>query len=380
VCLSKALLAIPDLKAFYWFGRQPELPYEVTDCLPLHLKSLSVQSTPPISPASPSRLHCTEIQRLQLETLFHTPPRMHSFDPDISFWSDLLAYPSNTATALEILWSPQLRQLSLLSRHIDGISMLEFASLSVLELCAVGNTTEPEFIGIDLIFHHTPMLESLSLVGYITSEIFLVLPHDPTSLPNLKSFRLSAEACSLPEVSEEQVAVLSQFLHNHPALRRLSLRLGAASWDTISGLLPTIHCLTALQVLGLHAGYQSMFVEDFKFLASIVTVTMTAIQLVIPWDYPDSVTVDGNALDPLLRRLQGVPRLRFIHLYSIGRLLPIDPDELVTDLIHLDTIGCNRCLWDVRDRSLIQWKPWRVQYAIEEDFRCQDDAWLFKHL
>lgn len=81
-----------------------------------------------------------------------------------------------------------------------------------------------------------------------------------------------------------------------------------------------------------------------------------------------------------MQRLHELPHLRFIHLYSIGRILPVDPDDLIYDFTHLDTLGYNRCLWDVQEHSLVQWKPWRVQYAIEEDFYCEDDAWLFKHL
>ncbi|GLB37709.1 hypothetical protein LshimejAT787_0407600 [Lyophyllum shimeji] len=329
--LGKALLAMPDLKALYWFGRQPELPCEVTDCLPLPLKSLNVQSMTPISPESASRFRSMQIERLQLETLFHTPPRMHSSDPDTSFWDDLLAY-SDTFTFLDILWSPRLRRLSLLSRHIDGIPMHASASLLELELYATKDADEGELVGTDLIFRYMPMLESLSLVGYLASEVFLALPHDPRIMPNLRSFRLSAEADSLPEV------------------------------------------------LGLHAGHQCMSAEDFESLASIITPKMTAIQLVIPWDYDETVAVDGQALDPLMQRLQEAPHLSFVHLYSIGRLLPIDQDDLVNDLMHLDTVGCDRCLWDVHNGSLVQWKHWRVQYAIEEDFRCQDDFWLFKDL
>ncbi|KAF8070718.1 hypothetical protein FPV67DRAFT_1039255 [Lyophyllum atratum] len=379
LCLAKALLVMSDLNAFYWFGRQPELPCEVTDCLPLHLRSLSVQSIPPITQTNLSRLRSMQIQRLELETLFHLPPRMHSTDPDTSFWT-LLVNPSTTPSTLEILLSPQLRRLSLLSRHIEGISMHEFASLTELELCVACDAYEPGLTGIDLIFHHLPALESLSIVGFLSSEIFLFLPHSPTSLPNLKSFRLSAETWSLPQVSEGEMSVLSQFLNSRSCLRRLSLRLGSANWDMIAILLPTIRSIRGLEVLGLHAGHDCMLIGDFEALASIITLQMSAIQLVIPWDYDSTVNVDSNALAPLLQRLQELPRLRFIHLYSIGRTLPIDPDDLVSDLIHLDTLGYNRCLWDVHDRTLTQWKPWRVQYAIEEDFHRKDDAWLFKYL
>ncbi|KAG6920220.1 hypothetical protein DXG01_004989 [Tephrocybe rancida] len=342
--LAKALKTMPNLKTFYWFE---------------HLRSM-------------------RIQHLQIESP-HISPRMDSTEPDLTFWIDNLDIPSNTIAALESLWSPYLRRLSILSKHIDGMSLLGFGLLTELELYVTDSEVASELTGLDLVFHHAPMLESLSVVGLVSQEIFLLLPSDPAILSRLKSFRLSAETWSLAGVSEAHILRLSRFLERKLSLRRLSLYLGGARWTTISLLLPTLRQLQALEVFGLHAGGLSMNAGDFEVLASLLTFQMTSIQLVIPWDYPDTSDADVTILAPLLQRLKELPSLKFIHLYSLG-ILPIIPQDLVTDLVHLHTLGYYRSLWDVHDSCLSEWAPWKVRYAKVEDFDCSDDAWLFKHL
>ncbi|KAG6850867.1 hypothetical protein H0H93_007485 [Arthromyces matolae] len=320
------------------------------------------------------------VRCLQIETLYHLPPRMHSAEPDTGFWHDMLEIHSNTATAFQCIWSPMLRQLSILAKEVKVLPMQKFGLLTELELLVPDADEESAsaISSLDLVFRHTPMLESISVVGYVAEEIFLVLPDDPLILPNLKSFRLSAETWTLVGINETLLLSLSQFLEQRASLRRLYLRLGAAPWNQISTLLPVIRRLYHLEVLGLSAGSLPMTTSDFKTLASVLTPKMSSVQLVLPWDYPDTTDVDISTLEPL--RLKELPRLGFVHLYSLGRIMPIVPDDLASDLVHLHTLGYDRLLWNVEEGCLQPWSPWRVQYAIEEDFKCIDDAWLFKHI
>ncbi|KAG6855671.1 hypothetical protein H0H87_012266 [Tephrocybe sp. NHM501043] len=329
----------------------------------------------------------TQLLRLsweKLEYIIENPnfaKCIKTLEPDISFWLELLGEnPEISRAALESLSSPELRRLSMLARNIDSMSMQGFGHLTELDLFATSGEAKSDLIGLDLVLHHSPMLESLSVVGLVQEEIFLLLPCDPAILPRLKSFRLLAEIWTLLRVTEAQLQRLSQFLEHRTLLRRLSLRLGGADWDIIQTLLPAIRQLQALEVFGFNAGGRPMAAEDFINLASVLTPRISSIQLVIPWDYPDTLDIDVTILAPLLERLKALPHLRFIHLYSQGRVLPIIPDDLVADLVHLHTLGYDRSLWDVLDGCLIPWSPWHVRYAVDEDFDCLDDAWLFRHL
>jgi hypothetical protein len=87
--------------------------------------------------------------------------------------------------------------------------------------------------------------------------------------------------------------------------------------------------------------------------------------------------------NPQLFHFGKLPNLTFLHLYGIGRYLPILPEDLVAEMQHLDTVGLNRVLWDVDkanpDVKLIEWPPWRLKFAVAEDFACRDDAWLMQY-
>ncbi|KAG6813298.1 hypothetical protein H0H92_012453 [Tricholoma furcatifolium] len=300
--LVKALKAMPNLKVFYWFGTQPELPSEVADCLPINLESLHIQSVSSLSAASIRNFRSMRgLRQLQLDTVFHIPPRMHSNEPDISFWMDVMHVFDNTIPILESLQSPNLRCLSLLAGYMDGMSMLGFDLLTELDLCVTGSSSpeEVELRGLDLVLRHTPMLESLSIVGLVSGEVFNLLPNDPTILPRLQSFRLSTQVWSLVRISETQLFLLSQFLGHKSSMRRISLFLGGTTWNEIAPIIPTIAQLHSLEVFSLHAGALPMTFADFTALASILTPKMTSIQLVIPWDYPDTFNVDVAVLKPL---------------------------------------------------------------------------------
>lgn len=46
-------------------------------------------------------------------------------------------------------------------------------------------------------------------------------------------------------------------------------------------------------------------------------------------------------------------------------------------------VGLNRALWDINrvgDELFFDKLPrWRIKFAVDEDFLCDEDAWLFKY-
>lgn len=80
--------------------------------------------------------------------------------------------------------------------------------------------------------------------------------------------------------------------------------------------------------------------------------------------------------------LAKLPRLTFLHLYSVIGRFPILLEDLV-ESNGLQTIGLNRALWSidrVGPKILTEKFPrWKIKFCIEEDFQCDDDAWLFQY-
>ncbi|KAF9464969.1 hypothetical protein BDZ94DRAFT_1254974 [Collybia nuda] len=374
LCLIQALQAIPRLRSFYWFGRSPELSEGLTASLPPSLRNLSLETVP-----SPTMLqHLNQITHLRLVHPFYYARNTHDIVHD-DHWSEELADSESTVVIVKSM-AVTLKELSLVARNVSEMPIRMYSALTTLDICATFNS---DVASMELVFRHAPLLECLSLVGHISVDIFSILPNDSTSLPYLRSFRLSCEEVALPVISHEAIRVLSVFLEGRSLLRRLFVRLAGASWYTLSDLLPTIESLVNLEVLGFHAGYRYLEWEDFNQLASLFSSKLKAVHIAIPWNHQDSATIDVNALWPLLFYLGKLPRLTFLHLYGIGRYLPIVPEDLVNEVQHLETVGLNRVLWDV-DKSqaevkLTEWPPWRLKFSVEEDFACPDDAWLMTY-
>lgn len=346
------------------------------------------------TPSPTMLLHLSQVTRLQLAHPFYYSRSKYDMLHD-DHWSEDSANSEHAVTIVESM-TTTLQTLSLVARNVSEMPIRVYNSLTELDIRV---TFDSDLTGVELIFRHAPLLESLSLVGHISADIFSILPSDSTSLPKLKSFRLSCEETILPFISNEAITVLSLFLDKRPSLRRLFVRLAAASWNVLSTLLPTISSLVNLEVFGFHAGYRFLEREDFSQLASIFSPRLKAVHLVVPWNHQDSANIDINALWPVvcssdsyyytseelvqLFQLGKLPDLTFLHLYGIGRYLPIVLEDLVSEVRHLETVGLNRVLWDV-DKSqpevqLTEWPPWRLKFAVREDFAYPDDAWLMEY-
>ncbi|RDB25117.1 hypothetical protein Hypma_007622 [Hypsizygus marmoreus] len=374
--LGQALLCLSDLRTFNWFGLEPAFSSSLFQCLPRSLQVLNVQSLPFRQEAS----HLDSLHRLQVENLLYYRPWTQADQSSHAYFDNLLLLPSNTIPlVMEV--STTLRQLCILSYHLEEIPIHIYSSLTELEICV---PEDSNLIGMDLIFRHIPLLESLSLVGCITSDIFTILPQDPVSMQNLRSFRLSIDAVVLPVVSEEHVYVLSRFLGNQKKMRRLAIRLAGAYWGILCALLPTINSFEFLEVLGFHTGCENLSVEVATSLASILSPRLTSVYLAATWNNPDYAQTEITCLSPLLDKLKTLQRLTFFHLYGGYSGFPVVAEDLVAELEKLEVIGINRRMWDIMRKDsqsyeLVEWKMWRSQFFIQEDFRYQDDAWLFKY-
>ena len=63
--------------------------------------------------------------------------------------------------------------------------------------------------------------------------------------------------------------------------------------------------------------------------------------------------------------------------------LPVLLEDLVNEATSLEMVGLNRALWTidrVGDEVIVdKWPRWKIKFCVEEDFFCEDDAWLFKY-
>jgi hypothetical protein len=242
--------------------------------------------------------HLHKISQIQLARPFYYSRNTHDILHD-DHWSEESANSEDTVAIVESMITT-LQKLSLVARNVSEMPIRVYNSLTDLDICVTYGT---ELTGMDLIFRHAPLLESLSLVGHIPVDIFSILPRDSTSLPKLKSFRLSCEDTTMDIISPEAVGVLSKFLHKRATLRRLFIRFAGTSWRRLSPLLPTIRSLMNLEVLGFHSGYEFLDRENFDQLASIFSLKIKALHFVVPWFNVDFTTLNVNFLWPLVGRI-----------------------------------------------------------------------------
>jgi hypothetical protein len=188
-------------------------------------------------------------------------------------------YSVDVSTLLEN-FSCAIHSLRILTSHTLITPIRVYDSLTELEIFATDALKE-ELVGLDLVFRHATALQSLSLVGLFVSDLFSFLPTNSSqSLSRLTSFRLSIEASSI-SFENECIWALCEFLKDRPLLRRLVIRLPAIDWSQVSQLLPTIHGLVGLEVLGLHTGEGLEDEEDIELLAQNMSLKLKALRLAI---------------------------------------------------------------------------------------------------
>jgi hypothetical protein len=171
--------------------------------------------------------------------------------------TDLLFRQPGIETIFDTLTS-QLESLRLTASQVRGIPIRILNNLLDLEIMwVIGD--EDESVGLDLVFHHANMLQSLTLVGCLVPDLFAYMPSS-TMLPHLTSFRMSCEPYNFHD--HDQVYPLCNFLENRQCLRRLYLRLPLSTQSETNDLWSTIERLSGLEVLGLHGGAVD-WQEDF---------------------------------------------------------------------------------------------------------------------
>ncbi|KAJ6497570.1 hypothetical protein C8R45DRAFT_131548 [Mycena sanguinolenta] len=366
--LARALQSLPNLRSFHFFGDCPEFS-AVAACLPRGLKSLRIQSMPDSTLLS----HLDSLKFLQPAIPF-IYVREQKLDRIFAEWERGSGDPRDLVSVIE---KNPIQELVLLSTHVVLLPIRVCNNLTQLDICV------PQFedlVDLDLVFRHAQFLESLSLVGYIEPQAFADLPKDPSVLPRLTSFRLSCEFWD-SEATEMHVHLLSEFLSRRSSLRRLYIRLPAVRLEVALAIATVIGKLEHLRVLGFHAGYEPLHEEAAVLLAEELSTKLEALQLALPW-YSD---LHVRTWYPLLNKLQQMPNLSFLHVFSNGEdPVPIQPVELATDLEHLRLVGIQRSLWSV-DREAGEelepklWTPWSVKYCLPDDFPCPDYAWLFRY-
>ncbi|KAJ7188761.1 hypothetical protein C8R46DRAFT_1055704 [Mycena filopes] len=366
--LAQALRALPNLQTFHYFGDCPEFA-RVADCLPRGLKDLRIQSMPNSALLS----HLDSLKTFQPAIPF-IYVRDQKFDRIFDEWERGFGDPKDIVRILE---TNPIQELVLLSAHVGLLPIRVCNNLTQLDICV---PQSGELVGLDLVFRHALLLESLSLVGYIEPPTFADLPANPAVLPRLTSFRLSCEFWN-QELTETHVPLICEFLSRRASLRRLYIRLPDQRLDIIIAMATVIGKLEGLRVLGFHAGYEPLHEVAAIQLAEQLSTKLEALQLSLPW-YSD---LHVRTWYPLLTKLQRFPRLSFLHLFSNGEdPVPINPVELATDLEHLRLVGIQRSLFTI-DRENPEeieaqlWTPWSVKYCLPEDFPSPDYAWLFKY-
>ncbi|KAJ6491789.1 hypothetical protein C8R47DRAFT_1319541 [Mycena vitilis] len=363
--LAQALRSLPNLKSFHYFGDCPDFS-TVAACLPKSLTNLTIQSMP-----HPALLSHLDGLKFFQPTIPFSYVREQKLDRIFAEWERGFGDPEDIVSVVE---TNPIEELVVLSTHVGRLSIRLCHNLTQLDICV---PQSGELVGLDLVFRHTLLLESLSLVGHIEPAVFADLPKDPSGLPRLTSFRLSSELWD----QEIHVPHLSDFLTRRVDLRRLYIRLPGLRLDVALAIANVIGKLARLRVLGFHAGHEPLHESAALYLADQLSSKLEALQLALPW-YSD---LHVRIWYPLLNKLQQCPNLSFLHLFSNGEdPVPLNPLELATDLEHLRLVGIQRSLWDI-DREAGEepeptvWTAWRVKYCLPEDFPCPDDAWLVRY-
>ncbi|KAJ6593413.1 hypothetical protein B0H19DRAFT_1090212 [Mycena capillaripes] len=363
--LAQALHSLTNLRSFHYFGDCPDFS-AVAAHLPKSLRSLRIQSMP-----DAALLDQLDGLKFLQPTIPFSYVRDQKLDRIFAEWDRGYGDPRDVVSVIE---TNPIQELAILSAHVGLLPIRVCNNLTQLDICV---PQYGELVGLGLVFRHTPLLESLSLVGYIEPTAFVDLPKESDVLPRLTSFRLSCEFWD----QEIHVPHLSEFLSRRPSLCRLYIRLPGLRLDAVLAIATVVGKLEHLRVLGFHAGHEPLDEAAALHLADQLSTKLEALQLALPW-YSD---LHVRNWYPLLNKLQQLPRLSFLHLFSNGEdPVPISPVELATDLEHLQFVGLQRSLWTI-DREAGEelepklWTPWSVKYCLPEDFPCADFAWLFRY-
>ncbi|CAA7258956.1 unnamed protein product [Cyclocybe aegerita] len=369
--LANTMAFVSNLQTFRWIGNNPVFDETVAKRLPPTLQRLVVQSHLPLNDLP----HFQNLSTLHLSIPFLFPDDEEAHD---DFVHDALLESPYTdlqiAATLEDI-SSNLTSLRITASDVRGVPIRLYSQLKGLEIFGTIGDDE-ELVGLDLVFRYATSLESLSLVGYFVPAMFsFFLPFSSDTLPHLTSFRLSCDYSTLGESNDWELQSLCQFLQGRALLRRLYLRIPTITWGHVMSLFPTIKDLAGLEVLGLHTGKEFIAEDALYSLAQILSPKLRALHLGIRWD--------GASILPLVDAIGTLPRLSFVHLYgAIGRL-PLQIADFAVQNEALQTIGLNRALWTISrvgpDILTEKWPRWKIKFCVEEDFICEDDAWLFKY-
>ncbi|KAF5326060.1 hypothetical protein D9611_000283 [Ephemerocybe angulata] len=372
LCLGDALVALSNLRTFRWHGTHPGLTDAIAGHISQATESICLQT---YVPSSEAMQRFTGLRRVAFTSPFLYPDDEEAHD-SCTFVEELYSAIDSTRFN-HVLGSMNIDFLQSLA--IDGacISGMPVRILSALKELTICISTDCENLNLDLVFRHSIKLESFSIVGFIGLEIFPSFITDTSVLPSLHSFRLSCDNATMVETPEPQwVEGLFKFIGDRKKLRRLYLRIPSIDLNLLheTSHLDLLGKLKHLQVLGLHTGVTDIDMPFICDLCKILPTGLKAFHLAMDWS--------GDPLLNLVDILATCRHLTFAHFYGIFNRLPLLLIDLATDVTSLKMVGLNRALWDV-DRSgpeleLKKWPRWKIKFASEEDFECEDAYWLFQ--
>ncbi|KZT19952.1 hypothetical protein NEOLEDRAFT_1245545 [Neolentinus lepideus HHB14362 ss-1] len=375
--LLKALVNLPHLKAFHWYGDWPDL--EEADDLPNKLSLLCQSLVSLRLPRSADVLIRSSGRSLKLGQLKNLRSMTCYEHPDVDCSRHEADNPGNVDFQ-EIMYN---NESSLDSVEVDARAFMESTpAFSRLTFLHVQNTTDDLLPRLGLVLREVPSLQSLSLhTGDAQPDgAFALLQGHSSDMPQLNSLRISSHGW----VNAERSAPFIDALQQLKSLRRLDLDFVFDDDPTII-LSPILHRRSPIEVLGLNleraaprsTSSMTWTYEQCERLSDCLPDSLLALRITSTFERVDCYTM------PLLDRLGQLSSLRFLYIANEGGFHPFLATDLAADYASLATIGVNDRIWDVSRvdgiAKLHHWADPQILIRPKEMFASEDDHWLISH-
>ncbi|KAI1783446.1 hypothetical protein LXA43DRAFT_977125 [Ganoderma leucocontextum] len=372
--LIATLQALPNLRAFHWYGDSPELSADVLTALARSppgpsLKKLHI----PITMLTEAAISCLSafsgLQELcTIDDCFYDPPLSHG-----------------RARALQIVvnaMSPTLTRIALGDGIFWGCSIQSMLALQELELLLPETTR-----GLSLVFQHCSSLRSLTLFPEEVDEPFSVLQAHPTALPELRALKY-IHHFDIGGFENQHAEILARFIKNKKRLVSLDLEIEPA-WDAEGAscdepLLEAIRELPHLEVLGFYLTRSTWEPGDIQLFRDRLPRRLTALRVNVAFE-----SQAGVFLQDWLGLIKDLSSLRYLHIsdptrtFDVRQQLLHDPGPPAS----LELLGYGPFVrWLVRGHASDDRRPTRppcwpaskVRFRCAEDFGCAEWEWLLR--
>jgi hypothetical protein len=225
----------------------------------------------------------TDIRRLDLTTPFFYPDDEEAHDSSVLDEELLSAIdPIHFNHLLSSMNLDSLHSLTLDWQCLSGIPVRILSNLKELSVCI---TTECDPLGLDLLFRHALLLESLTFYGFIGPEAFPSFIADSSSLPSLHSFRFSCDKDTMHLLPDPEVLnIFFKFIRERTNLRRLYLRIPSLNlFHECDYHIRLLETLKHLEVFGFHTGYTAVDTQFLQSLCQHLPKRLKAFHLAMEW-------------------------------------------------------------------------------------------------